>query len=53
MARSGFVHRAAGEQPQPHVAVEHLIPCAVHNTHAAFANLCKDSVMIERLSDHW
>jgi len=33
-------------------AVEHLIPRAVDDTHAPFANLCKDSVMIERLSDH-
>jgi hypothetical protein len=41
-----------GQHLQRHVAVQYLIPRAIHDTHAAFANLRNDSVVIQRLSDH-
>src|SRR5439155_17744251 len=41
-----------GQQLQRHVAVQHLIPGAINDTHAAFAKLGNDSVVIQRLSDH-
>ncbi len=31
---------------------QHLIPRAIHHTHTAFANLRKNSVVTQRLSDH-
>src|SRR5579859_1775501 len=52
MAGSDFVHRAMGEEFQRDVAGEHLVTRAVDNTHAAFANFRKDSVVIESFSDH-
>jgi hypothetical protein len=47
-----FVERPAGQQLQRHNAVQHFISRAIHDTHTAFANLCNDSVVIQRLSDH-
>ena len=52
MAASNLVERALRQQLQRHVAVQYLIPRAIHHTHAAFAKLPDDSVVIQRLSNH-
>jgi hypothetical protein len=46
MAGGNFVERSMREQLECHIAVQYLIPRAVHDTHTAFANLLKNSVMI-------
>ena len=52
MAASNLVERALRQQLQRHVAVQYLISRAIHHTHATFAKLRDDSVVIQRLSDH-
>ena len=41
-----------GQQLQRYIAVQYLIPRAIHDTHAPLANLRNDSVVIQRLPDH-
>jgi len=52
LASANIVECSVGEQLQYHIAVQDSISRAVCNISAAFANLCKDSVMIQRLSNH-
>jgi hypothetical protein len=47
-----FIERILGQHLEGYIAVQYFIPRAINDTHAAFANLLKDSVVIQRLSDH-